>query len=57
MRELSNLLQEKKLDFAWLGLYDIFQEGDWVTISDQPLAHIGYINWTIKWPNTRQWWQ
>ncbi|KAL0118257.1 hypothetical protein PUN28_009126 [Cardiocondyla obscurior] len=48
---LSQMLQEKNLDTAWLGLHDLYEEGDWVTIMDQPIQNTGFTGWTNKWPN------
>ncbi|KAF7383743.1 hypothetical protein HZH68_014500 [Vespula germanica] len=33
----------------YLGIHDIFVEGDWVTIHDESLLKSGYSAWTDKW--------
>lgn len=33
----------------YLGIHDIFVEGDWVTIHDESLIKSGYSAWTDKW--------
>jgi len=48
---LLRMLQEKNIDTAWLGVHDLYQEGDWVTVLDEALENTGYSKWTTKWPN------
>jgi hypothetical protein len=48
---LLRMLQEKDIDTAWLGVHDLYQEGDWITVLDEPLRNTGYTKWTTKWPN------
>lgn len=45
------MLQEKNVDAAWLGLHDLYEEGDWVTVMDVAIQDTGYTKWTTKWPN------
>lgn len=47
---LLNMLKNKSLDSGWIGLHDLYQEGDWVSVLDQSLESTGYIRWTTKWP-------
>lgn len=51
---LLGLLRENRMEQGWIGLHDIFQEGDWVSVTDVPLAHIGYVNWTTAWADVVQ---
>ncbi|EZA52778.1 Hemolymph lipopolysaccharide-binding protein [Ooceraea biroi] len=48
---LLRMMQEKNISAAWLGLHDLYEEGDWVSILDEPLENTGYTSWTTKWPN------
>ncbi|KAL6440356.1 hypothetical protein ACFW04_003123 [Cataglyphis niger] len=48
---LLRMLQEEKINVAWLGLHDYFEEGDWVTVKGEELENTGYTRWTTKWPN------
>ncbi|XP_011862802.1 PREDICTED: hemolymph lipopolysaccharide-binding protein-like [Vollenhovia emeryi] len=50
-RMLSRMLREINADTAWLGLHDLYEEGDWVTVMDQPIENTGYTAWTNKWSN------
>ncbi|XP_046417277.1 hemolymph lipopolysaccharide-binding protein-like [Neodiprion fabricii] len=34
---------------AYLGIHDLYKEGEWVTISGESLAQTGYTKWTDKW--------
>ncbi|KZC10283.1 Hemolymph lipopolysaccharide-binding protein [Dufourea novaeangliae] len=36
-------------DEAFLGIHDLYMEGDWVTILGDPLAKTGYSWWSEKW--------
>lgn len=42
------MLQEKNIERGWLGLHDLYQEGDWVSILDEPLLNVGYTRWSEK---------
>ncbi|XP_076618750.1 hemolymph lipopolysaccharide-binding protein-like isoform X1 [Colletes latitarsis] len=35
-----------KVDTAWLGIHDLFEEGDWVTLTGESLEKSGYDRWT-----------
>lgn len=48
---LLRVLEENKITQAWLGVHDLYDEGDWVTIMDDPLEATGYSKWTTKIPN------
>lgn len=50
-RILLRMLEENNADSTWLGLHDLYEEGDWVSILDQPIQDTGYTKWTTKWPN------
>jgi len=45
------MLEEKDIDRVWLGVHDLYQEGNWVTVLDESLENTGYIKWTMKWAN------
>lgn len=34
---------------VFLGIHDLYAEGDWVTIQDDSLAKSGYDTWTERW--------
>lgn len=42
---VSKLLDDAGLWQAFLGFHDIFAEGDWVTIHDEPLEKTGFAEW------------
>ncbi|XP_076240883.1 hemolymph lipopolysaccharide-binding protein-like [Calliopsis andreniformis] len=37
------------LDEAFVGIHDLYAEGDWVTVLDESLAKTGYAEWSDKW--------
>ncbi|XP_043249688.1 hemolymph lipopolysaccharide-binding protein-like [Colletes gigas] len=43
---LLKWMQATKVDRAWLGIHDLFEEGDWVTITGESLERSGYDKWT-----------
>ena len=45
---LLHILEENKINQAWLGVHDLYEEGDWNTIMDEPLEATGYSKWTLK---------
>ncbi|XP_011699775.1 PREDICTED: hemolymph lipopolysaccharide-binding protein isoform X1 [Wasmannia auropunctata] len=45
---LLRILEENKVTQAWLGVHDLYEEGDWNTIMDEPLEAAGYSKWTLK---------
>lgn len=45
---LIRILEENKVDEAWLGIHDLFEEGDWNTIMDESLEATGFSKWTTK---------
>ncbi|XP_018302025.1 hemolymph lipopolysaccharide-binding protein [Mycetomoellerius zeteki] len=45
---LLHILEENKVNQAWLGVHDLYEEGDWNTIMDVPLEATGYSKWTLK---------
>ncbi|XP_018404189.1 PREDICTED: hemolymph lipopolysaccharide-binding protein-like [Cyphomyrmex costatus] len=45
---LMHILEENKVNQAWLGVHDLYEEGDWSTIMDEPLEAMGYSKWTLK---------
>ncbi|XP_025159644.1 hemolymph lipopolysaccharide-binding protein-like [Harpegnathos saltator] len=48
---LLRLMQEKNIAEAWIGLHDLYEEGDWVTVTDEALENTGYSKWTTKFAN------
>ncbi|XP_012251236.2 hemolymph lipopolysaccharide-binding protein-like [Athalia rosae] len=34
---------------AYVGIHDLYKEGEWVSISGESLARTGYTKWTDKW--------
>ncbi|XP_032686805.1 hemolymph lipopolysaccharide-binding protein-like [Odontomachus brunneus] len=48
---LLRMMQEKSIGEAWLGLHDLYEEGDWVTITDEALENTGYSKWSTKFAN------
>lgn len=48
---LLRLLEENKVNDAWLGVHDQFEEGDWTTVLDEPMESSGYSRWTSKFSN------
>ncbi|XP_014472640.1 PREDICTED: hemolymph lipopolysaccharide-binding protein-like [Dinoponera quadriceps] len=45
---LLRILEENKIGTAWLGVHDLYEEGDWNTILDEPMESSGYAKWTTK---------
>ncbi|KAL6262439.1 hypothetical protein P5V15_007524 [Pogonomyrmex californicus] len=45
---LMHILEENKVSLAWLGVHDLYEEGDWNTIMDESLEATGYSKWTSK---------
>lgn len=45
------MLDENKATVGWLGIHDIYEEGDWNTIMDEPLEATGYSKWKSDSPN------
>ncbi|XP_054001318.1 hemolymph lipopolysaccharide-binding protein isoform X1 [Hylaeus anthracinus] len=43
---LLKWLQAAKVDRAWLGIHDLFEEGEWVTVTGESLEKSGYDRWT-----------
>lgn len=33
------------IPFVFVGIHDLFVEGDWVTVFDEPLSAAGYSSW------------
>nr|XP_012231493.1 PREDICTED: hemolymph lipopolysaccharide-binding protein-like [Linepithema humile] len=48
---LLRLLDENKETQGWLGIHDIYDEGDWSTIMDEPLETAGYSKWIPNQPD------
>jgi hypothetical protein len=45
---LLRILEENKITQAWLGVHDLYEEGDWNTIMDEPMEASGYSKWSLK---------
>ncbi|XP_043283192.1 hemolymph lipopolysaccharide-binding protein-like [Venturia canescens] len=45
------MMTENSIEDAWVGLHDKFEEGDWVTVTDEPLASTGWAKWSKIFPN------
>ncbi|XP_014482264.1 PREDICTED: hemolymph lipopolysaccharide-binding protein-like isoform X2 [Dinoponera quadriceps] len=45
---LLRVMEENKMTQAWLGVHDLYEEGDWNTILDEPMESSGYAKWTTK---------
>jgi hypothetical protein len=43
---LLRMMQDKKINIAWLGIHDLYEEGDWVTVTGEPLEKTGFSGWT-----------
>ena len=37
------------LDLAYVGVHDLYKEGDWTTILGESLYKTGYTEWSDKW--------
>lgn len=48
---LIHILEENEVSQAWLGVHDLYEEGDWNTVMDDPLEATGYSKWTSKFAN------
>lgn len=48
---LVNLLQQANLVEAWIGIHDLFEEGDWITLTGESLEKAGFDTWSTLWPN------
>ncbi|XP_033338706.2 hemolymph lipopolysaccharide-binding protein [Megalopta genalis] len=51
-RYLADWLRKERVDRAFLGVHDQFEEGDWVTYNGESLDSVGFEKWaTEPWPN------
>lgn len=50
---LLHILQDANITVAWLGIHDLYEEGDWVTVTGEPLESTGYTGWTLKFKNSQ----
>jgi len=48
---LLQLMAEKSIDRTWLGVHDLYEEGDWVTVNNEALEDTGYVKWHGNEPN------
>ncbi|XP_043249693.1 hemolymph lipopolysaccharide-binding protein-like isoform X2 [Colletes gigas] len=48
---LLRVLREANVVEAWIGIHDLFEEGEWVTLTGELLEEAGYDNWTTAFPN------
>lgn len=51
-RIIHSLMSEKKISIVWLGIHDLYEEGDWVTLLDEPISKTGYDVWNSRVSNT-----
>ncbi|XP_043269965.1 secretory phospholipase A2 receptor-like [Venturia canescens] len=42
------MMTDKSVDTAWLGLHDVFENGVWISIFDEPVDHIGWSKWSTR---------
>jgi len=45
---LLRMMKDKKINIAWLGIHDLYEEGDWVTVTSEPLERTEFSGWTTK---------
>ncbi|XP_043249692.1 hemolymph lipopolysaccharide-binding protein-like isoform X1 [Colletes gigas] len=50
-RLFLNWMQKENSGRVWLGIHDQFEEGDWITLNEEPLSATGFEKWTTLWPN------
>ncbi|KZC07007.1 Hemolymph lipopolysaccharide-binding protein [Dufourea novaeangliae] len=48
---LKEWIQKENLDRIWLGIHDLFEEGEWVTLTGESLDVAGFERWSTVWPN------
>ncbi|KZC07009.1 Hemolymph lipopolysaccharide-binding protein [Dufourea novaeangliae] len=48
---LLEWIQREKVDEAWLGIHDLFEEGEWITLTGESLDVAGFERWATKFPN------
>ncbi|XP_076677817.1 hemolymph lipopolysaccharide-binding protein-like [Andrena cerasifolii] len=48
---LLNWMQRENVYLTWLGVHDLFEEGDWVTLTGETLEEAGYNVWEKNEPN------
>ncbi|XP_014487787.1 PREDICTED: hemolymph lipopolysaccharide-binding protein-like [Dinoponera quadriceps] len=48
---LLRMLKERNIVEAYVGLHDLYEEGDWVTVTDEPFESTGYTRWTTTFAN------
>ncbi|KAJ9593479.1 hypothetical protein L9F63_014964, partial [Diploptera punctata] len=44
-------LADTEYDFAYIGIHDLYREGQWVTVLDQEIDATGYNKWHQGQPN------
>lgn len=47
-------MSKQNVATAWIGVHDIFNEGEFVTVLDEELEDIGYANWTTAYTGLKQ---
>ncbi|XP_076235841.1 uncharacterized protein LOC143180179 [Calliopsis andreniformis] len=48
---LLDVMQQNNVDRVWVGIHDIFKEGQWITITGETIERAGYNKWSTVWPN------
>lgn len=44
----NSIFGTSNTDEAFVGVHDLYEEGDWVTIDGEPLHSTGFSTWTTK---------
>lgn len=48
---LLRVMREHAVNTVWVGVHDIFEEGDWITVTGESMERAGYEKWSTTWPN------
>ncbi|XP_054001327.1 hemolymph lipopolysaccharide-binding protein-like [Hylaeus anthracinus] len=48
---LLRYMEQQNIAEAWLGIHDLFEEGDWVTLTGESLEEAGFDKWTTAFAN------
>lgn len=43
-------MRDNNVKSAWVGIHDLFQEGEWITIDNVPIEKTAF-KWTTSFPN------
>lgn len=50
-KKLLNWMKSQNMYLTWLGVHDLFEEGDWMTLTGETLKEAGYDVWEKNEPN------